>query len=450
MKKLVLAINNNIHRKKLFKNSEKLIVGISAGQDSLALFFSLLHLKQQWNINIQLVYCHHFWQNINFLSFHHILQVAWIFKTPIYFFISQKSVYTENCSRLWRLHAFQRTALFQDCFDLSNDNKKKITLKVLTAHTATDRLETSLWHLIRGTSTSGLVSLETKKDFFITLSNRQFVRNIKITQSFDCVFSVYGQKIYECIYTKLNIFKIKNTSLYTVKNCINPQLYCGPNKWHLGVSLTMKQRALTFAKKNLVLKQNKRINDLQLKIEARLSIKGVNKIGFIFNDNRGKYKFRNHNMFFLYNYVLDSTCTPQISTISLLRPLSTIDRNYITNRIRFLKLPVLTDITNFHVGFSRNRIRYQLLPFIRYSFNQKFDRLFFNFIIISTFDNEYLEYLTDKMLSNWLLSTPYCNIVNNWPSHIQRRCIKKLFFIYKRTQLNYIQTELIRLWAIKK
>jgi len=38
MKKLVLAINNNIHRKKLFKNSEKLIVGISAGQDSLALF----------------------------------------------------------------------------------------------------------------------------------------------------------------------------------------------------------------------------------------------------------------------------------------------------------------------------------------------------------------------------------------------------------------------------
>jgi hypothetical protein len=228
------------------------------------------------------------------------------------------------------------------------------------------------------------------------------------------------------------------------------KFYCGPNKWHLGVSFSMKQRALTFSKKTLVFNQNKGINDFQLKMEARLYIKGVNKRGFIFNDNRGKYKFRNRNMFFLYNYVLDSTCTPKISTISLLRPLSTIDRNYITNRIRFLKLPVLTDITNFHLGFSRNRIRYQLLPFIRCSFNQKFDRLFFNFIIISTFENEYLEYLTDKMLSNWLLSMPYSNIVNNWPIHIQRRCIKKLFFNYKRTQLNYIQTELIRLWAIKK
>ena len=65
MKKIISQINSILSQKTQLKPKDICICGLSGGQDSVLLFIILLHLKNQWNINIQLLHFNHFWQQKN-------------------------------------------------------------------------------------------------------------------------------------------------------------------------------------------------------------------------------------------------------------------------------------------------------------------------------------------------------------------------------------------------
>ena len=66
--------------------------------------------------------------------------------------------------------------------------------------------------------------------------------------------------------------------------------------------------------------------------------------------------------------------------VNLLRPLDKISRFSISKFVNLYNLPLLIDITNFSSSFSRNKIRHQLIPFIRSLIHLNVEYLVINFL----------------------------------------------------------------------
>ena len=153
--KLINLVNKTheiIIKQNLIKPRKFILVTLSGGQDSICLFFILLQLKRQWEWNFGVLYCNHFWQINAFYTSSIILNLSFLFLIPTYLSLPSQNIFSEKKSRNWRYYQFKRLSFFY---------KYEI---ITTAHTATDRIETTFFQLIRGTGTRGLSLLNWRKD----------------------------------------------------------------------------------------------------------------------------------------------------------------------------------------------------------------------------------------------------------------------------------------------
>lgn len=162
---LLNTISNSITNIHLIKQNQYILISISGGQDSICVFFIFLQLKKQWKWAFGIIYCNHLWHKNTFFANLLVVQLAYIFKIPIYCAITSNKIFNEHHSRHWRYDTFYRISCFY--------NYKIIT----TGHTSSDKVETILFQLIRGTSTKSLTSLNFIKYFF---SVNNFSKNDKI------------------------------------------------------------------------------------------------------------------------------------------------------------------------------------------------------------------------------------------------------------------------------
>ena len=125
-----------------------ILITISGGQDSLCLFFILLHLKKQWKWHFGLSYCNHFWQIDSFYINSLIFKLGFFFLIPAYLSLPSENIFSEQKSRAWRYRQFNRLSTFYK-YDI-----------IFTGHTSTDKIETVLLQLLRGTGTRGLSTLD--------------------------------------------------------------------------------------------------------------------------------------------------------------------------------------------------------------------------------------------------------------------------------------------------
>nr|YP_009398399.1 tRNA Ile-lysidine synthetase [Lophocladia kuetzingii]ARW67585.1 tRNA Ile-lysidine synthetase [Lophocladia kuetzingii] len=75
----------------------------------------------------------------------------------------------------------------------------------------------------------------------------------------------------------------------------------------------------------------------------------------------------------------------------LIRPLINTNRESIYWMCKKLYLPIWSDITNYQYNISRNRIRYELIPYLKQYFNQKIDNNIKYVIKNYYYDNEYIK-----------------------------------------------------------
>lgn len=136
-----------ITKQNLVRPTEFILITVSGGQDSICLFFILLQLKKQWKWNFGILYCNHFWQIEAFYTSSLIFKLGFLFLIPAYLSLPSENIFSEQKSRNWRYSKFRRLSHFYN-YNI-----------VVTGHTATDRIETILLQLIRGTSTRGLTTL---------------------------------------------------------------------------------------------------------------------------------------------------------------------------------------------------------------------------------------------------------------------------------------------------
>jgi tRNA(Ile)-lysidine synthase len=140
-------IHRTIRSRHLIERNQRLLIAVSGGQDSLCLSKLLLDLQPKWIWHLGIVHCDHRWRSDSQANANHVENLAKTWELPFYLQTANEPLKSEAAARDWRYQVFTRIAL-------ENDYKY-----IVTGHTATDRAETLLYNLIRGTGTDGLQAL---------------------------------------------------------------------------------------------------------------------------------------------------------------------------------------------------------------------------------------------------------------------------------------------------
>ena len=135
-----------LHRQLLPRN-QRILVAVSGGQDSLCLIKLLLDLQPKWSWALAIAHCDHRWRADSKANADRVEELATIWQVPFYRQIAQEIPKTEAAARQWRYQALAEVAIAHNY------------PYIVTGHTASDRAETLLYNLIRGSGTEGLCAL---------------------------------------------------------------------------------------------------------------------------------------------------------------------------------------------------------------------------------------------------------------------------------------------------
>ncbi|MEH1943921.1 MAG: tRNA lysidine(34) synthetase TilS [Nostoc sp.] len=140
-------IHRTIRSRHLFERNQRLLIAVSGGQDSLCLIKLLLDLQSKWGWNLGIAHCDHRWRSDSEANAHHVENLAKTWDTSFYLETANEPINSEAAGRDWRYQALSAIA--------QTNNYQYI----VTGHTASDRAETLLYNLIRGTGADGLQAL---------------------------------------------------------------------------------------------------------------------------------------------------------------------------------------------------------------------------------------------------------------------------------------------------
>ncbi|YAF96905.1 MAG: tRNA lysidine(34) synthetase TilS [Nodularia sp. CChRGM 3473] len=145
------ALHAKIHRtirsRHLFERNQRLLVAVSGGQDSLCLIKLLLDLQPKWGWYLSIAHCDHRWRTDSQANAHHVEKLAKTWGVSFYLETATQPLNSEAAARNWRYQALSAIA--------QQNNYQYI----VTGHTASDRAETLLYNLMRGTGADGLQAL---------------------------------------------------------------------------------------------------------------------------------------------------------------------------------------------------------------------------------------------------------------------------------------------------
>ena len=125
----------------------RILIGFSGGQDSLCLLKLLLDLRTKWDWHIATVHCDHRWPSDSGDNATHVAQLSENWNLQHYAFVAPRVLKGEAEGRDWRYE------------EMANCAQTHRYPYLVTAHTASDRAETLLYHLVRGSGMDGLQAL---------------------------------------------------------------------------------------------------------------------------------------------------------------------------------------------------------------------------------------------------------------------------------------------------
>ncbi len=141
----------------ILPKEKQLLIAVSGGQDSVCLLKLIIDLKSKWGWNLAIAHCDHGWaSDIGIAA--HVQELANNWKIPFYLKVAVTREETEAAARQWR---------YQALIEIAQENE---FTEVVTGHTLSDRAETVLYNLIRGTGSDGLSSLTWKRPLTNTIS----------------------------------------------------------------------------------------------------------------------------------------------------------------------------------------------------------------------------------------------------------------------------------------
>ncbi|WP_346289504.1 tRNA lysidine(34) synthetase TilS [Sphaerothrix gracilis] len=135
-----------LRSRRLLPARRPLLIAVSGGQDSLCLLRLLLDLQPKWGWRLTAAHCDHRWE-VDVGNAEFVAAVAERWQVPLVVERATTVPQGENGARQWRYQSLTAIAQARQC------------ASVVTGHTASDRAETVLYNLVRGSGLDGLQSL---------------------------------------------------------------------------------------------------------------------------------------------------------------------------------------------------------------------------------------------------------------------------------------------------
>jgi tRNA(Ile)-lysidine synthase len=112
------------------------------------------------------------------------------------------------------------------------------------------------------------------------------------------------------------------------------------------------------------------------------------------------------------------------------RPLIVLNRFEIQKLYKVLNLPIWTDKTNYNLNYRRNRIRFELLPYLRFYFNSKVDVAILRCIENIAAESKFIKKITQKAFKTSIILGAKKQIIIHdysqlyqYPSNIKKNII---------------------------
>lgn len=146
-------IHRTIRARHLLERKQRILVAVSGGQDSLCLIKLLLDLQSKWDWHLGIAHCDHRWRPDSQANAQHAAKLAQTWNTAFYLQTASEnlSINSEATARNWR---------YQVLADIAREHDYSC---IVTGHTASDRAETLLYNLMRGSGADGLQALNWKR-----------------------------------------------------------------------------------------------------------------------------------------------------------------------------------------------------------------------------------------------------------------------------------------------
>ncbi|GAB4359868.1 MAG: tRNA lysidine(34) synthetase TilS [Cyanophyceae cyanobacterium] len=131
----------------LLERSAGIVVAVSGGQDSVALGRLLADLRPHWHWRLTIAHCDHGWRADSAANGAAVVALAEGWGLPVVVRRAGAIARTEAAARAWR---------YGELLAIAQETGSAI---VVTGHTASDRAETLLFNLVRGSGGDGLGAL---------------------------------------------------------------------------------------------------------------------------------------------------------------------------------------------------------------------------------------------------------------------------------------------------
>ncbi|MBE9116624.1 tRNA lysidine(34) synthetase TilS [Lusitaniella coriacea LEGE 07157] len=139
-------LHQTCRQRQFLKKQQRLLIAVSGGQDSLCLLKLLLDLQPKWEWQLAIAHCDHNW-SMDVGIADHVRHIAQNWDVPFYLKTAHHLKESEASARQWR---------YQALIEIAQERNFPI---IVTGHTLSDRAETLLYNLIRGSGADGLQAL---------------------------------------------------------------------------------------------------------------------------------------------------------------------------------------------------------------------------------------------------------------------------------------------------
>jgi tRNA(Ile)-lysidine synthase len=140
-------LHRTLRQRQLLPPHASILIAVSGGQDSVCLAQLLVDLQPKWGWKLAIAHCDHRWRTDSEANATYVQHLAQSWGLPDRCCTADRVATSEAAARHWR---------YQMLADMADAEGARY---IVTGHTQTDRAETFVYNLIRGTGTDGLQSL---------------------------------------------------------------------------------------------------------------------------------------------------------------------------------------------------------------------------------------------------------------------------------------------------